>query len=112
MSRFKTSSAGKDNRVEKAIEKLHSHMLGCCGADYIDDTTASSLPSTGHVGPYVAIQAVGTQDAVLDYSDMTDSASAYTDFDADITIPRGAIIYGNFPVISLGSGAVIAYKKC
>lgn len=109
MADIRTSSAGKDNRVEKAIAKLHKSMVGCCGADYIDDTAVG----TSHIGPYSAIQAVGTADAVLDQSQMAACAGdlAYTDFDVDITIPKGGIIYGKFNCISLVSGAVIAYKS-
>ena len=104
---FNTSSAGKRDRVKNAIEKMHSSLTGCCGADYIDDTSAG----TSHTGPYIALQAVGTADAVLDQSDM-DGGVNWTDFDADVTIPRGVTIYGKFTAVSLGSGAVLAYKAC
>jgi hypothetical protein len=105
MSDTKTSSAGKDNRVEKAIKKLHSGTLGCCGAIYIDDTSV-------HAGPYTAVQVIGTADAVLDVSAMspTNGDVVYEDFDVDITIPKGSIIYGKFINIALVSGAVLAYK--
>ena len=106
MADTRTSSAGKDNRVEKAINKMSASMLGSCGADYIDDTVA-------HTGPYSAVQVVGTADAVLDQSVMAPCAGdlAYGDFDVDITIPKGAIVYGRFNCIALVSGAVIAYKS-
>ena len=112
MSDTKTSPASKGDlkRVERAIDQMNSNMMGCCGGDYIDDTAVG----TSHVGPYSAIQVVGTADAVLDVSDMTacQGDDAYTDFDADITIPKGSVIYGHFNCISLDSGAVIAYKSC
>jgi len=112
MGDTKTSPASKGDlkRVEKAIDQMNSNMMGCCGADYIDDTSAG----TSHVGPYIALQAVGTADAVLDVSDMTacQGDDAYNGFDVDITIPKGSIIYGKFNCVSLDSGAIIAYKCC
>jgi hypothetical protein len=37
---------------------------------------------------------------------------AYTDFNVDITIPKGSVIYGHFNCVSLVSGVIIAYKSC
>jgi hypothetical protein len=105
MSDTKTSSAGKDKGVERAIKRLTAATLGCCGSIYIDDTAA-------HTGPYGAIQVVGTLDAVLDQSVMTVCGGdlKVEDFDADITIPKGSVIYGHFPCVALVSGVVLAYK--
>jgi hypothetical protein len=106
---FNTSSAGKNKvkRVENAIENQTCAQLGCCGAEYIDDTSVG----TSHTGPYMALQSVGTVDAVLDQSDMAGGVN-YDDFDADLTIPNGATIFGKFTGVSLASGAIIAYKQC
>ena len=108
-----TSPAGKNKtkRVERAIEKQTKMQHGQCGATYIDDTAGAS----SHPGPFYALQSVGTVDAVLDQSDMETvdgSATNYTHFDADITIPNGSTIFGHFKGVSLGSGTVIAYKEC
>jgi hypothetical protein len=112
MSDTKTSPASKGDlkRVERAIDQMNSNMMGCCGGDYIDDTAAG----TSHVGPYSALQVVGAVAAVLDYSQMTacQGDEVYTDFDGDITIPNGSVIYGHFNCVSLASGAIIAYKSC
>lgn len=109
MGDTKTSPASKGDlkRVEKAIEQMNSNMMGCCGADYIDDTNAIT-------GPYTAIQVVGTADAVLDYSKMVACGGdkAYGGFDTDITLPKGSIIYGKFNCVALVSGVIIAYKCC
>ena len=104
---FKTSSAGKGDRIKNAIEKMHGNLVACCGADYIDDTSAG----TSHTGPYYALQAVGTAAAVLDQSDMAGGVN-WDNFDADVTIPLGVTVYGKFTQVSLGSGAVLAYKAC
>jgi hypothetical protein len=101
-----TSSAGKDNRVEKAIKKLTAATLGCCGSKLIDDTAL-------HTGPFGAVQVIGGAAAVLDVSQMIPCGGnvSIEDFDTDIAISDGAIIYGNFTCLALVSGAVVAYKS-
>ncbi|QDP46429.1 MAG: hypothetical protein GOVbin1709_91 [Prokaryotic dsDNA virus sp.] len=103
---FKTSSAGKNGlkRIERAIETMNARQMGCCGSEYIDDTDDHTAPSGGH---YVAIFACTA--AALDASSMP--GSNISDL-GDAVIPAGSTIYGYFPVISLGSGTVIAYKNC
>ena len=108
-----TSSAARNKikKLNRSVDKQTKMQHGQCGAEYIDDDGAAS----NHTGPYYALQSVGTVDAVLDQSDMETadgSATNYTNFDADITIPNGATIFGHFTGVSLGSGAVIAYKEC
>jgi|TARA_R110000772_G_scaffold35255_1_gene85120 hypothetical protein len=71
--------------------------LGSNGSILIDDTA-------DHTGPYFAITALA--DAELDVSSCTMNIEDAIDF----TIPKGVTIYGQFTVLSLGSGSVIAYK--
>jgi len=74
--------------------------VGVCGAILIDDTAT-------HTGKFSAVQAVGTTDAVLS----TNTSCDITDF-AQITIPKGVTIFGNFSAVDLVSGKVIAYNTC
>ena len=74
--------------------------VGACGAILIDDTST-------HTGTFSAVQAIGTTDAVLS----TDTASDITDF-AQVTIPKGVTIFGNFTAVDLVSGKVIASNTC
>ena len=75
-------------------------------ADFIMDTTE-------HTGPYFALTACSSVDAVIDVSECDMSflgnvaANSGTD---NITIPKGCTIYGNFASVELDSGALIAYK--
>lgn len=103
---FKTSSAGKNSmkRMERAIENLASHQMGCYGSEYISDTDDHTAPAGAS---YSAIFACTS--AELDASSMPGSSIENI---GDLAIPAGATIYGTFPVISLGSGTVIAYKGC
>lgn len=71
--------------------------LGSKGSILIDDTA-------DHTGPYFAITALA--DAVLDVSSCVMNMEDAVDF----TIPKGVTIYGQFNVLSLGSGSIIAYK--
>jgi len=102
---YKTSSAGKNSlkRIERAIETMHAQQMGCCGAEYISDTDDHTAPSGGW---YTAIFAC--TDTALDASSMTGSSILNL---GDAVIPSGAIIYGKFPIISLGSGTIIAYMN-
>lgn len=72
------------------------------GFTLINDTSAHTD------GPYVAVQAVGAANAVINNSGTTVSGS--TDFDAAITLATGEVLYGHFTSITLTSGAVVAYK--
>jgi hypothetical protein len=80
--------------------------LSPAAADYIADTDE-------HTGPYFALTACGSVDAVIDVSECDMSflgnvaANSGTD---NITIPKGATIYGTFASVELDSGAVIGYK--
>jgi hypothetical protein len=71
--------------------------LGSKGSILIDD-------DADHTGPYFAITALA--DAELDVSSCVMNIEDAVDF----TIPKGVTIYGQFNVLSLGSGSVIAYK--
>ena len=86
----------------KAIKDLTKNSLGQCGVLMIDDTVE-------HTGPFVALTAIGTADAVIDTSECTTNIE---DAAATITIPEGATIFGNFASIELDSGAILAYRKC
>ena len=96
MTTYNTNSDRLLNRIKKSVG------VGGCGAIYIDDQAT-------HTGNFSAITAVGTADAVL--ANAT-SVSDIADFDADITIPKGVTIFGNFTTIDLTSGKVIAYNTC
>jgi len=90
------------DRLLQAIEKLTKNSLGQCGVLMIDDTDE-------HTGPFIALTAIGTADAVIDTSECT---TGIEDAAATITIPEGATIFGHFTSIELDSGAVLAYRKC
>tara|TARA_R110001606_G_scaffold396473_1_gene570677 strand:+ start:129 stop:476 length:348 start_codon:yes stop_codon:yes gene_type:complete len=102
---FKTSAAGKNSfkRIERAIEKLASNQLGAYGSKYIADTDDHTAPAGEY---FTAIFA--TAASALDASSMPNSSMEDI---GDLAIPAGETIYGKFPVISLGSGSVIAYKS-
>ena len=79
-----------------------SQDFGKNGAIFINDTA-------NHDDEYYAIQ--GINSAGLDCTSGTTFGSGMTDFDADFTIPNGAIIYGHFTRVKLTGGSCIAYKK-
>ena len=83
------------------VAEAQNAGMGQAGSVFIDDTAQ-------HTAGYYAIQGINA--AKLDVSDCV-FGSGMTDFDADFTIPNGAIIYGNFSTVSLESGSCIAYKK-
>jgi len=91
-----------EERLLQAIKDTNVNALGGCGAIMIDDTVE-------HTGPFVAITAIGTADAVIDSSECT---IGIEDAAATITIPKGATIFGHMISIELDSGAVLAYRKC
>jgi len=91
-----------EERLLKIIADSSKNSLGQCGVLMIDDTVE-------HTGPFVALTAIGTADAVIDSSECTTNIE---DAAATITIPEGATIFGNFTSIELDSGAVLAYRKC
>jgi len=64
----------------------------------IDDVAA-------HTGPFFAITAL--EDAVVDHANSTTNITDSANF----TIPKGLTIYGDFAVIAIDSGKVIAYSK-
>jgi len=79
------------------VKNNTSLPLGTAGSILIDDTA-------DHTGPYFAITAL--VDAELDVS----SCEMNIEDAVDFTIPKGVTIYGQFNVLSLGSGSIIAYK--
>lgn len=91
-----------EERLLQIIAESSKNSLGQCGVLMIDDTVE-------HTGPFVALTAIGTADAVIDSSECTTNIE---DAAATITIPEGATIFGNFTSIELDSGAVLAYRKC
>ena len=90
------------DRLLNAIKDLNRNALGQCGVLMIDDTVE-------HTGPFIALTAIGTADAVIDTSECTTNIE---DAAATITIPEGSTIFGNFDSIELDSGVVLAYRKC
>ena len=91
---YNTNSDRLLNRIKKSVG------IGGCGGILIDDTST-------HTGTFSAVQAVGTADAVLS----TNTVSDISDF-AQITIPKGVTVFGNFTAVDLVSGKVIAYRTC
>ena len=91
-----------EERLLQAIKDANVNALGGCGVIMIDDTVE-------HTGPFVAITAIGTADAVIDSSECT---TGIEDGAATITIPKGATIFGHMTSIELDSGAVLAYRRC
>ena len=91
-----------EERLLSAIKDASVNALGGCGTLMIDDTVE-------HTGPFVALTAIGTADAVIDTSECT---TGIEDAAATITIPEGVTIFGHFTSIELDSGAVLAYRKC
>jgi hypothetical protein len=89
-------------RLLKSLKDYTQNSLGGCGVLMIDDTDE-------HTGPFTALTAIGTADAVIDTSECTTNIE---DAAATITIPEGATIFGNFTSIELDSGAILAYRKC
>jgi len=92
-----------EERLLRAIADLNRNSLGQCGSIIIDDTVE-------HVGPFTAITAIGTADAVIDTSEC--NLGPLEDQPATITIPEGVTIFGEFASIELDSGVIIAYRKC
>jgi len=92
-----------EERLLRAIADLNRTSLGQCGSIIIDDTAE-------HVGPFTAITAIGTADAVIDTSEC--NLGPLEDQPATIIIPEGVTIFGEFNSIELDSGVVIAYRKC
>lgn len=71
------------------------------GAVYESGTTAIT-------GNFFAIQAVADANAV--FSSLT--ATNWTgDSTANLTLPPGVVIYGDFTAFTLSSGAVVAYEQ-
>ena len=98
------SGLNSDPKFKMMIDVLRDTMIqgyAKQGATFINDTAQ-------HTAGYYAIQGINA--AKLDVSDCV-FGGGMTDFDADFTIPNGAIIYGNFSTVSLESGSCIAYKK-
>lgn len=92
---------GYNTNADRLLDRVNKALrVGACGAILIDDTST-------HTGKFSAITVVGTADAVL----TTNTASDIEDF-AQLTVPKGVTIFGNFSAVDLQSGAVIAYKSC
>ena len=79
------------------VQEANNAKLGQAGSIFIDDTAE-------HTGPFVAFIAI--TEAVLDVSACTTNI----DDAADITIPIGTTIYGQFDSLSIDSGTILAYK--
>ncbi len=79
------------------VQEANNAKLGQAGSVFIDDTAV-------HTGPFIAFIAI--TEAVLDVSACTTNI----DDAADITIPIGTTIYGNFESLSIDSGTILAYK--
>jgi len=86
------------DRLLKRIEKRAK--IGDCGVIYIDDTSE-------HTGPFTAVQAIA--ESTLDVSACTSNIEDA----ADITIPAGVTIFGNFTSVAFsGTPSVLAYYSC
>ena len=90
-----------NTNADRLLHRIRKSVgIGGCGGTLIDDTAT-------HTGAFSAIQAIGTTDAVL----TTNTLSDIQDF-AQVTIPKGVTIFGNFTAVDLSSGKVIAYNTC
>jgi ABC-type glucose/galactose transport system permease subunit len=84
------------------VAEAQNVALGQAGSILIDDTA-------GHTGKFVALTALST--SVLDVSEMSNITNTIEDADADISIPTGVTIYGEFEDVQLASGGpLLAYK--
>ena len=86
---------------ERLLHRIEQRSrIGACGVILIDDTNE-------HTGPFAAVQAL--VDSTIDVSECTTNIEDA----ADITIPKGVTIFGNFQSIELDAdGKVLAYYSC
>ena len=99
------SGLNSDRKFKMMVDILRDTMsqdFGKNGSIFINDNT------TTYTGPFYAIQ--GINSAGYDVSESTEDVSM-VNFDADFTIPNGAIIYGHFKTLRLTGGSCIAYYK-
>ena len=90
-----------NTNADRLLHRIRKSVgIGGCGGILIDDTAT-------HSGKFSAVQAIGTTDAVLS----TGTVSDLQDF-AQVTIPKGVTIFGNFTAVDLVSGKVIDYTSC
>ena len=90
-----------NTNADRLLHRIRKSVgIGGCGSILIDDTAT-------HSGKFSAIQAIGTTDAVLSTSTVSD----IQDF-AQVTIPQGVTILGSFTSVDLVSGTGIAYTSC
>lgn len=84
-------------------------LTGGNGCTYIDGTAATTPPTGSNT--FTAVQAL--TETVLDISAMNSNSytSRITDFDVDITIPAGSIIYPWATGLVLLSGTCLAYHE-
>lgn len=87
------------DQLMNSIKENTAQHFAPKGGKYIEDTL-------DHSDGYKAIYAL--EDTSLDVSSMV---GMNIDNASDFIIPRGGTIYGIFPVVSLNSGKVIAYKR-
>ena len=103
-------SQGSDHKLEILAEigrSLKQLEFGTQGAKLINDTSTSA-----HTEGFYAIQAISGCE--LDFTSGASSQSkvgtGMKGFDANLSIPNGVIVYGNFTKITLASaGTCIAY---
>ena len=88
-----------EERLLKALKDRAD--IGACGSVYIDNTDAVS-------GNFVAVTALEDSTS-LNYSG---TASDIDDLDANMAIPTGVTVFGEFTAVQLATGKAIAYKKC
>jgi hypothetical protein len=100
-----------DKQANQLINLIRGESIqefGKSGAKLINDTSTSA-----HTEGFYAIQ--GISSCTLDFTSGASTQSKVggrmVDFDANFTIPNGAIIYGDFTKITLAGGSCIAYKK-
>jgi len=107
MVKVSTVSDNKLDILTEVQRSLKQLEFGTKGAKLINDTSTSA-----HTEGFYAIQAISscTLDFTSGASTQSKVGTGMKGFDANLTIPNGVIIYGDFTKITLASaGTCIAY---
>ena len=101
------TSDPKFNMLVDVLRDTMKQDFGKNGSVFIDTTVAVA-------GEFYAIQGINscTLDCTTGGTNQTLVDGSMVNYDANFTIPNGAIIYGHFTKVKLASsGSCIAYKK-
>ncbi len=95
-SSTKPDTQDSDKVIHERIAAARARALGAYGADYASDIDLLSGQTWG------AIQAI----AATTFADMAGNITGLV----NATLPAGAIVYGRFTLIEVGTGKIIAYR--